>query len=639
LKYPSQEVVLSAIKSDFSNQHDQLFCLILENAHDLIAIHSLPDLGYEYANPSTLKILGYPKEELLTRSAKELIHPDDIEMVLNKLIKYLDEEKNIGYTEFRCCKKDGSYIWLDATGIFLKSNADKQSIIIFSRDITERKRTELELYKSHAELAYGVNEKTSEFNKLINEMQNEIMNHMRTTISLEKSKRYYKTLFENSGTAILILDKNLNLIMVNPMFEKLSGYSQKELLNNKTWTHMLTPESLKLVYENYMKEKAAPEKGECRIEIQGISKNGQIQTFIGQVSVVPESSNFIVSLLDITEQRQFELLSKLNENRFYTLFEKAPIGIAINRKAQILFVNQAYVEMFGYTDISELLGNSILFQVAKDCRNEIANKIKMREQGHQLPFSHESIGVRKDGSVFPVFVQVANIALPDGAANVAFLSDLTKLKQAEENLNQTAKELEISLEKTKGILNQTIASLATIVEIGDPYTAGHQNKVAQLATSIAREMGLSEDKIEEIFVSATIHDIGKINIPSEILCKPGKITEFEYGIIKTHCQTGYEIIKQIEFPWPIAEIILQHHEKIDGSGYPKGLKGNEILLASRILKVADVIDAISSHRPYRPALGIDVALEEISDNKGVFYDPIVVDACLSLFQNKVLKLA
>ncbi|GAG84051.1 unnamed protein product, partial [marine sediment metagenome] len=164
-----------------------------------------------------------------------------------------------------------------------------------------------------------------------------------------------------------------------------------------------------------------------------------------------------------------------------------------------------------------------------------------------------------------------------------------------------------------------------IVETRDPYTAGHQLKVSELATAIAREMKLTVDRIEGIRIASLIHDIGKVSIPAEILSNPIKLNEIESSLIKDHSQIGYDILKTIDFPWPVAQIIIQHHEKLDGSGYPQGLKGNKILLEAKIIGVADVVEAMSSHRPYRPTLGIDKALEEISQNRGILYDPEVVD--------------
>ena len=207
----------------------------------------------------------------------------------------------------------------------------------------------------------------------------------------------------------------------------------------------------------------------------------------------------------------------------------------------------------------------------------------------------------------------------------------------EKIVEERTKELQQSYKKLQKTMEGTINTVAKIVETRDPYTAGHQLKVSKLATAIAQEMKLPQDKIEGIRITSLIHDIGKISIPAEILSKPTKLSKMEYSLIKDHSQIGYDILKSIEFPWPVAMIILQHHERINGSGYPQGLKGDEILLEAKIIGLADVIEAISSHRPYRPALGIDKALKEISLNKGILYDPEVVDTCLKLFRKKKFK--
>ena len=202
---------------------------------------------------------------------------------------------------------------------------------------------------------------------------------------------------------------------------------------------------------------------------------------------------------------------------------------------------------------------------------------------------------------------------------------------------ERTKKLQDTLEKLGKAIGGTIQVISSTVEIRDPYTAGHQQRVSSLSRAIATEMGLSEDRIDGIRMAGIIHDLGKIAVPAEILSKPGKITEAEFSMIKSHPQVGNDILKDIEFPWPIAEIVYQHHERMDGSGYPQGLSGEEILLEARILAVADVVEAMASHRPYRAALGIDVALEEISKNKGVFYDSEVSDACLKLFKEKSFR--
>jgi len=196
----------------------------------------------------------------------------------------------------------------------------------------------------------------------------------------------------------------------------------------------------------------------------------------------------------------------------------------------------------------------------------------------------------------------------------------------------TTGKLRANVEMLRKAMEGIVNAMAGILDIRDPYTADHQNRVSQLAIAIAEDMGMPEDQIEGLRMACTIHDIGKIAIPLAILNKPGKITDTEFTLIKTHSEVGFDILKEVEFPWPIADILVQHHERVDGTGYPKGLSGDKILLEARILAVADVVEAMNSHRPYRPALGLEKALEEIALNKGVLYDPDVVASCEKLFK-------
>lgn len=204
-------------------------------------------------------------------------------------------------------------------------------------------------------------------------------------------------------------------------------------------------------------------------------------------------------------------------------------------------------------------------------------------------------------------------------------------KRMEEELRQT-------LDMLRKSLNATILVIARTAETKDPYTAGHQRRVANLARTIATEMRIPRDQIDGIRMAGVIHDLGKLTVPAEILSKPGTISAIEFNLVKTHPLVGYEILKDIDFPWPIAQIVLQHHERLDGSGYPSGLSGEHIIIEARILGVADVVEAMSSHRPYRPALGIDMALDEITRNRGILYDSLVVDACLECIARDGLAL-
>jgi len=211
------------------------------------------------------------------------------------------------------------------------------------------------------------------------------------------------------------------------------------------------------------------------------------------------------------------------------------------------------------------------------------------------------------------------------------------LEEVKLNCNQVDKELKQTYKKLQKIIEGTANIITKVVETRDPYSTGHQQRVSKLATAIAREMKLPQDKIEGAKIASLVHDIGKVNLPTEIISKPGKLIEVEFNLVKNYPKVGYDILKKVDFPWPIAEIVLQHQEKIDGSGYPRGLKGDEICIEAKILGVANVVEAMSSYKSYRPALSIDEALAEIVKNKNILFGPEVVDTCIKLFKEKDFK--
>ncbi|MEI6154945.1 MAG: HD domain-containing phosphohydrolase, partial [Deltaproteobacteria bacterium] len=300
---------------------------------------------------------------------------------------------------------------------------------------------------------------------------------------------------------------------------------------------------------------------------------------------------------------------------------------------KFLMANPAFLGMLGYTSFEEMTAsiNDTTHQLYVN--SEDRECIKRLLEKEDIIRRFETQFYKKDRS--KIWVSINMRTVRDAGKNILYYEgideDITSRKQAEEDLKQT-------MEKLRKSLAGTIQAMSLTVETRDPYTAGHQRKVSNLARTIAQEIGLSSDAVDIIRMAGIIHDIGKISVPAEILSKPGKLSDTEFSLIKVHSQTGYDILKDVELPYPIAEIVLQHHERLNGSGYPKGLKGEQILLEARIISVADVVEAIASHRPYRPGLGIGVALEEIEKNKGILYDENVVEACLRLFREKGFKL-
>ncbi len=248
---------------------------------------------------------------------------------------------------------------------------------------------------------------------------------------------------------------------------------------------------------------------------------------------------------------------------------------------------------------------------------------------------------RRNGKVFGILSVYSTEVNAFSPAEIDLLEEMAGDMAFGVRALHTRQERDLALEQNRQQLvrlqtnlEDTVRAIATIAEMRDPYTSGHQTRVADLAAAIARQMGLPEEQVHGIHLAGVVHDLGKIRIPAEILSKPGKISDIERSLIKVHPQAGYDVLQGIDFPWPIAQMVLQHHERLDGSGYPQGLKGDQIIIGARILSVADVVEAISAHRPYRPGLGIEAALDEITKQRGAYYDSQAVDACLAVFREQ-----
>jgi PAS domain S-box-containing protein len=333
----------------------------------------------------------------------------------------------------------------------------------------------------------------------------------------------------------------------------------------------------------------------------------------------------------IDEQAEEKL--KTSEDKYRSAIENAVDGIfQITPEGQIINVNPALGRMMGYNTPEELGEGvaDIWKQGCVDPEDRVRFEKILEEKGIVQGF--ETRRYRKDGSI--IWVSTNARIVRNKADNVVFyegtVQDITARKTADENLKHNA-------ERLRNALVGTIKALSLTVEARDPYTSGHERRVSQLARAIAQDMALPNDTIDNIRMAGIIHDIGKISIPAEILSKPSKLTDTEFRLIKAHSQSGYDILKDAELPHPIAEIVLQHHERLNGSGYPQGLENKQILLESKIIAVADVTEAMASHRPYRPALGIPAALEEIEKNKGILYDKKVVEVCSRLFKEKEFR--
>jgi PAS domain S-box-containing protein len=329
----------------------------------------------------------------------------------------------------------------------------------------------------------------------------------------------------------------------------------------------------------------------------------------------------------IRARKAAEKLLRESESKFRTLVESTSDWIwEVDERGIYTYSSPQVFDLLGFT-VDEVIGKTPFDLMTPEDAERLKERFNciLRECQHFRLL--ENANLHKNGRV--VFLETSGA--PMFNAQGVFKGyrgidrDITERKEAEKERHASAEKLEL-------VLLQTIEAIAATVEARDPYTAGHQQRVAVLASAIARQMGLSGEAIHGVSLAASIHDLGKIRIPAEILSKPGRLNSIEYELVKGHVQTGFDIIKDIQFPLPIAQMVLQHHERLDGSGYPQGLKDGQIQLEAKILAVADVVEAMSSHRPYRPGLGLDAALDEIAKYRGTLYEPAVVDSCIAVFR-------
>ena len=314
-----------------------------------------------------------------------------------------------------------------------------------------------------------------------------------------------------------------------------------------------------------------------------------------------------------------------SEARFRGLIEQSLTGIYISQDGVFRYANPRLEQMLGYSP-GQLVGVLIDAIVpAEDLPILLQEREKLRTGAGSI--SYEVRARRVDGEVITLGLQGSVYEFNGKPATVGMAQDISEKIRAEE-------QIERYIEQLKTAFRSTVEVATSLSELRDPYTAGHERRVAEIAVALGTELGFDEHRLEGLRVAGHLHDVGKITIPAEILSKPGKLSPIEFKLIQAHADAGYEVLRRVEFPWPVAEVALQHHERMDGSGYPHGLIGEAIRFEARVIAVADVIEAMSSHRPYRPGLGITAALAEIERGRGRLYDARVADVCLRLFHEK-----
>ena len=476
---------------------------------------------------------------------------------------------------------------------------------------------------------------SSSFNLMAENLKKDIDKREQVEKALRKSEEKYRILVEQLPviTYTASTDENSTTLYISPQVKEILGVTPEDFMTDPDlWTNRLCDEDRERVLEEL---KRAHESGQPFLsEYRMLSTGDRIVWLRDEAVIIKDDEGNPLYLqgvmTDITERKKAEEVLRKSQQEFASIFHNNPEALVyLDDKDTVLDINSRFSELFGYK-LKEIKGKDINSGIIHP-PDKIEEAKRLTKKSIKGYINYDTIRKKKDGTLFPVSISGSSVLI-DGRTKgrIILYQDITQRKQAEQQVKQGYKKLQRTMEAT-------INTISKIIETRDPYTAGHQNTVSQFAVAIAQEMKLPEDKIEGMRIAALVHDIGKINIPAEILSKPSKLNEMEFSLIKNHPKTGYDILKTIDFPWPVARIVLQHHERLDGSGYPQGLKGDKILLEAKIIGTADVVEAMSSHRPYRPSLGIDKALEEISQNKGILYDPEVVDTCIKLFKEKGFK--
>jgi PAS domain S-box-containing protein len=560
-------------------------------------------------------------------------------------------------SEYQLCSVTGRRIWVESIGgkiIFRNASAN----LVCIRDITERKLAEK---------------------------------------ALRESEEKYRSLVENISDVIYELDSQGVVIYISPVIRDILGYDSAEIVG-KNFIEFVYKDDLSSLAERFSElHKGIEYPSEYRL----INKSGEIRWVRTKTRPIMKDGLFKgarATLIDVTERRQQEedrekvllwqqgvnllqqsLLApdtlgeklKAITDSIVSLFdadfsriwliqpgdlcEQGCIHADVDEEPHICRYRDQCLHLLAssgrYTHTDGKIHRRVPFgcykigRVASDddhkfLTNDVQNdpRIHNREWARELGLvSFVGYQLRVPGGktlgVLALFakhpISSPEDSILDGLSSAVAL--VIQRDVAEKSLRQT-------LESLRKAIGTTIQVMVSAVEVRDPYTAGHQIRSADLARAIATEMGLPQDRIEGIRMAGSIHDIGKLSIPAEILSKPTKLTNIEFSLIKEHSRSGYDMLKDVESPWPLAEIIYQHHERMNGTGYPRNLKGDDILIEARILAVADVVESMASHRPYRPSLGIEAALEEIEKNRGTLYDNTVADACLRLFREKGYQL-
>jgi PAS domain S-box-containing protein len=544
--------------------------------------------------------LGKLRAETRTTAAELLtiVHPDDRQIVTAVAVRAMKGEVSSYAVEHRVKAASGEWKWILSRGQVIERDAGgrPQRISGTNTDITDNKNAEK---------------------------------------ALRESEALYRAVAESANDAIVTIDRAGNIVGWNRSAETIFGYTADEVKG----------QSLALMMPHQYRERHLAGLGRVLrtiedpyikgavVELEGLRKDkSEFPLELSRAKWEGADGWYVTGVIrDISKRKRAEQSLRAAEEQFRGLVEQSIAGIYIIQDGKFAYVNPRFAEIRGYGSADELIGRENESVVAEKDRDIVAENIRRLLAGETQSLNYGFTALRKDGSTVEVEVHGARATYNDRPAIIGLMQDISEKRRAEEQIQRYVAQLETAFTST--------VEVATILsEMRDPYTVGHERRVAEIAVAIGAELGIDVGRQEGLRVAGHLHDIGKIAIPAEILSKPGKLSSIELQLVQGHAQASYDVLNGVEFPWPVAQIALQHHERMDGSGYPQGLKGEAILLEARIMAVADVVEAMSSHRPYRPALGIEKALAEIERGRATLYDADVADACLRLFRENRYRL-
>ncbi len=621
---------------------------IFEGAHDGILVADAETRKFITANPAICGMLGYAQEEMTRIGVSNIHRKQDLPRILKAFESILRGETRMD-ENVPILRKDGSVFYADIRAAPIRLGGKERLLGIF-RDVTERRAAEAKIQRLTQLYAA-----LSQCNQAIVRCKSEeelFPTICRDAVKFGGMKMAWIGLIEpvtrmirsaaNFGDGADEYLQGME-ISVDPDSPLGRGPSATAVCENRpVWMQDFQSTALTATWH----ERRA-RLGWGAAAILPLHRNsvpiGVLCLYAAEVNAFDEAVRrlLIEMATDIgfaldnyereaaRERAQQEL--RAAEEQFRGLVEQSIAGIYIIQDGKYVYGNPRMAEILGYASFEELKDRDSMSTVAEKDRAMVAEKNRLRLEGDLSSVSYSFTAVRKDGSLIEAGVHGSRATHKGRPAIIGLAQDISEKRHTEERIQRY-------IDQLKTAFMSTVEVATSLSELRDPYTAGHERRVGKIAAAIGTEMGLDEQRIEGLRVAGFLHDIGKITIPAEILSKPGKLTPLEYQIIQAHPRAGYDVLKDVEFPWPVAAITLQHHERFDGSGYPQGLEGETIMLEARIMAVADVMEAMSSHRPYRPGLGIDKALAEIERGRGTAYDPVVAEACLRLFREKRYEL-